>query len=54
MSKELREAISLADKLSACEKDLERKLADVKRAKEILKNNPEFEELLTISLRIDG
>lgn len=40
--------VSLAEKLSANQTDIERNLADVKRAKEILANNPELEELLTI------
>lgn len=40
--------VSLAEKLTGHQKDAEQKLADIKRAKEILKNNPELEELLTI------
>ena len=41
-------SVSLVEKLTEREKDIERKLVDVKRAKEILKNNPDLEELLTI------
>lgn len=40
--------VSLAEKLTERQKDIERRLADVKRAKEILAKNPELEELLTI------
>ena len=42
---------SLAEKLTVRQQDAEQKLADIKRAREILKNNPELEELLTILSR---
>lgn len=41
-------SVSMAEKLTERQKDIEQKLADVKRAKEILKSNPDLEELLTI------
>ena len=44
--------VSLSEKLSERQKDIEGKLADVKRAKEILSKNPEIEELLTILGRV--
>ena len=44
--------VSLAEKLSEQQKDIEQKLADVKRVKEILSKNPEIEELLTILGRV--
>lgn len=40
--------VSLTEKLTARQQDIERNLADVKRAQEILKKNPDLEELLTI------
>jgi len=40
--------VSLSEKLSERQKDIEGKLADVKRAREILAKNPDLEELLTI------
>jgi len=40
--------VSLAEKLTERQKDIEQKLSDVKRAKEILAKNPDLEELLTI------
>lgn len=40
--------VSLAQKLTGRQEDLERCLADVRRAKEILEKNPELEELLTL------
>lgn len=40
--------VSLAEKLTARQKDIEQRLADVRKAKEILQKNPEIEELLTI------
>lgn len=40
--------VSLAEKLEARQKDIESNLADVKRAREILNENPQLEELLTI------
>ena len=40
--------VSLTEKLTARQEDIERRLVDVKRAKEILANNPDLEELLTI------
>lgn len=40
--------IGLVEKLIERQRDAEQKLADLKRAGEILKNNPELEELLTI------
>lgn len=40
--------VTLAEKLTERQKDIEQKLTDVKRAKEILKSNPYIEELLTI------
>jgi len=44
--------VSLSEKLSERQKDIEGKLADVKRVKEILSKNPEIEELLTILGRV--
>ena len=40
--------VGLAQRLSQQEKDCEERLADLKRAKEILANNKDLEELLTI------
>lgn len=41
-------SVNMVEKLTARQKDIERKLADVKRAKELLAKNPDIEELLTI------
>ena len=40
--------VSLVEKLSEREKDAEQKLMDIRRAKILLKKNPDVEELLTI------
>ena len=40
--------VSLTEKLMARQEDIERHLADVKRARELLTKNPELEELLTL------
>ena len=41
-------SVSLAEKLTERQKDIEQKLADVKRLRELLARNPDLEELLTI------
>ena len=45
-------SVTLAEKLTVRQKDIEQKLADVKRVREILKSDPELEELLTILNRL--
>lgn len=40
--------LSLMTKLSEQEKDVEKKLADIKRIKQLLEKNPDIEEILTI------